>query len=76
MKYEASSFFMADNYVSLSSFTQYAIPKIKTYGTKDVLKRGSGCYAVDSSCTVALTSFSQIVSYTTFLFSEWRIGYI
>ena len=37
------------------------------------MKRGSGCCAVDIYCTAALTSFSDSISYITYLFSEWRI---
>ena len=37
------------------------------------MKRGSGCCAVDIYCTAALTSFSDSISYLTYLFSEWRI---
>ena len=37
------------------------------------MKRGSGCCAVDIYCTAALTSFSDNISYITYLFSEWRI---
>ena len=39
------------------------------------MKRGSGCCAVDIYCTAASTSFSDSISYITYLFSEWRIGY-
>ena len=38
------------------------------------MKRGSGCCAVDIYCTAASTSFSDSISYITYLFSEWRIG--
>ena len=37
------------------------------------MKRGSGCCAVDIYCTAASTSFSDSISYITYLFSEWRI---
>ena len=31
------------------------------------------CCAVDIYCTAALTSFSDSISYITYLFSEWHI---
>ena len=37
------------------------------------MKRGSGCCAVDIYWTTASTSFSDSISYITYLFSEWRI---
>ena len=37
------------------------------------MKRGSGCYTVDIYCTAALTSFSDSISYITYLFSECGI---
>ena len=37
------------------------------------MKRGSGCCAVDIYWTAASTSFSDSISYITYLFSEWRI---
>ena len=37
------------------------------------MKRGSGCCAVDIYWTAASTSFSDNISYITYLFSEWRI---
>ena len=38
-----------------------------------VLKQGSGCCTLMIYCTAALTSFSDSISYVTYLFSEWRI---
>ena len=38
------------------------------------MKRGSGCCAVDIYWTAASTSFSDSISYITYLFSEWRIA--
>ena len=35
------------------------------------MKRGSGCCAIDISRTAVLTSFSDSISYITYLFSEW-----
>ena len=37
------------------------------------MKRGSGCCAVDIYCTATLTSFSDSISYITYLFLEWRL---
>ena len=52
---------------------QCAIPKINMLHNLSCCKTRFSCCAIDIYCTAALTSFSDSISYITYLFLEWRI---